>query len=118
MATEPDDIVVEAATPANDDRSVEIVGGHRSDFKSVPSIAQASKKAAGDCRMVVEFPFSFSAQFLKDAGEEIQGRKFHDGVEFLRKLAEDWGDGKVDLSRLTELSAEHSDNGVRVEAAK
>lgn len=117
MATEPDEIMVEAGEPANDDRTVEVVSGHRSDFEAVPSIAQAPKKPKGQCRMVVEFPFTFTPEFLKAKSFE-HGRPYNDGVDYLRELAHQFRMGCIDLGDLENLSIEHSDNGLRVTAAK
>lgn len=118
MATEPDEIGVDAATPANDDRSVEIVGGHRSDFKAVPSTAQAVKKSYGQCRMVVEIPFDFPRDFLKSEEDRL-GMKFFDGVDYLRVLQKQWETGEIhDLQHFVDTSVEYGDNGVRVTAAK
>jgi hypothetical protein len=118
MATNPDDIVLESTSPAgDDDRTVESVGGHRSDFEAVPSIAQLPKKPKGQCRMVVEFPFMFSPEFLKAKGFE-RGRPYLDGVDYLRTLQVDFENGDIDLGDLQNLSIEHGDNGLRATAAK
>lgn len=86
-------------------------------FEGVQSIAQMPRKDAGTCRMVVEFPFHFSKEFLIDEGLR-HGRYYPDGVDYLRRLKGQFEQGDIGLGDIENLSLEHSDNGVRVEAAK
>lgn len=118
MATEPDDIVVEAAAPANDDRVQERVLGHRSDFEAKQSTSQMPKKTPGTCRMVVEIPFEFSKEFLTLQGEAIQGRRFLDGMDLLRVVLKDWEAGDISIQDILAMSLQHSHNGVKLTVAK
>jgi len=101
-----------------EDRTEEIVGNSKPMIDAKQSIAQAPKKMPGTCRLVVEFPFEFSHELLVEKGKQYQGRPFLDGVEYLRYLQRAFEVGDLDLGDLQNLSAEHSQNGVRAVAAK
>lgn len=88
-------------------------------FEAKQSIAQMPRKAQGDCRLVVEFPFSFTKEFLREQSDRL-GVNLIDGVDYLREVKKRWEDGSISLRDIHDLSINHSDNGtrLRVEAAK
>lgn len=96
-----------------EDRTEDLVAGHRTDFVGV----RKPKKQAGDCRMVVEFPFSFSKEFLRAQGEKNH-TAYRDGVDYLRVLKWQFEQGEIDLGDLVLLMIEHGDNAIKIEAAK
>lgn len=89
----------------------------RSDFVGKQSIAQAPKKGRGDCRMVVEFPFHFTKEFLEAKGKE-HGTYFVDAVDYLRVIKADFEKGRINLDDLTNLMIDHGDGAMRAEASK
>ena len=99
------------------DRSEELVQGHRSDFVGKPSIAQARKKGKGEGRIVVEFPFSFTKEFLREKSDQ-HGQNYIDGVDYLRELVKQYNQGDIDLGDLYNLTIDHGQGQLRIEAAK
>ena len=100
-----------------EDRTEDLVQGHRSDFVAGQSNAQAVPKEKGDCRFVVEFPFRFSKEFLRSKSD-LHGENYIDGVDYLRQLKKEWEQGNLDLGDLVEMTIEHGDGALRIEAAK
>lgn len=102
-----------------EDRTEEIVGQSKPKFEAKQSNAQLPKKTPGTCRMVVEFPFEFSRDFLIREGKKHQGRAFLDGVEYLRVLQARSEAGDLNEADLKRLFLKHnSGNGIRWTAAK
>lgn len=101
-----------------EDRTEDLVGGHRSQFTAKQSIAQMPRKDKGDCRLIVEFPFHFPKEFLREQSDQ-HGQNYIDGVDFLRQMKIAFEKGDLDLNDIVEAQAAYGrDNGIRVEAAK
>jgi hypothetical protein len=78
---------------------------------------QPRKKDRGDCRMVVEFPFYFTKEFLDAKGKE-HGTHFTDAVDYLRLVKTSFEKGQLSFHDLMAMVIDHGDGAIRVEAAK
>lgn len=101
----------------SEDRTEDLVRGHRSQFEAKPSNAQMPRKTRGMCRMVVEFPFDFSKEFLLEQSALLNVNLI-DGVDYLREIKKRWENGSLNMTDVAELSARWSGNGARMEASK
>lgn len=89
-----------------------VVDGHTKPaipFKQ--STGQAPKKNRGRARLVVEYFFEFSPEFLAE-------QKCQDGVDYLRQVADDLTQSVITLDDVDHLASVHGDLDWRIEAAK
>lgn len=94
-----------------DDRTEELVPLHRSDFEKKSSTAQMPSKSSGQARLVVEFFFDFEPKFLAQYGCK-------DGVEYVRRVAEQLRSNSITLDNVEALVRSHGDLDWRIDAAK
>ena len=97
-----------------EDRTEELIQPSRPE---VQSVAKSTKKDRLDGRVVVNFPFRFTPEFLK-AKSESHGRPYNDAVDYLRALKEEFEQGDVDLGDLANMVIEHGDGALRLEVSK
>ena len=96
-----------------EDRTEEIIPPTKNDLP----VRRTMRKEKGECRMVVEFPFHFTKEFLREESDR-RGVNLIDGVDYLREIKKRFESGEINLTDLATLSSNWSDNGIRVEAAK
>lgn len=77
----------------------------------VQSTAQTPKKSTGRARLVVEFFFEFSPEFLKKHG-------CHDGVDYARRIADELEASVITLDDVERLVRSNGNLDWRIEAAK
>ena len=108
--TSPDDVELfdTSTKEVGDDEEVHPV---KRDFEAKQSTAQLPKKSAGRARLIVEYFFEFSPEYLKEHG-------CRDGVDLARKIAEELEESVITIDDVEALVRKHGDLPWRIEAAK
>lgn len=75
------------------------------------STAQLPKKSRGRARLIVEYFFEFSPEFLKEHG-------CRDGVDYARLIADELQGSQITIDDVEALARKHGDLDWRIEAAK